>query len=152
MSRSTDFKKEMAELQGTLATADLRDAIERASQSKDMHYLLVKVLQPIKIKMDANKNHKRPHVHIDYGNNYHAASYAIDTGRRIVGDSRYDHEVHDWIIEHRPKLLRAWELMQAGKDARPIGKAVYKVNSARKYISNVKTSDQSATILVVQLQ
>ena len=81
---------------------------------------MLRVLQPIKIGIDGNKNHKRPHVHIDYGKKFHAASYAIDTGERIVGDSKYDNEVYEWIGKNRPKLLQAWELVQSGKDATPI--------------------------------
>jgi hypothetical protein len=69
--------------------------------------------------MDGNKNHKRPHVHIDYGEEYHTASYAIDNGERIAGElhGKYDQEVSAWIVRCRPQLLRAWKLTQAGKNA-----------------------------------
>jgi adenosyl cobinamide kinase/adenosyl cobinamide phosphate guanylyltransferase len=70
--------------------------------------------------MDANKNHGRPHVHIDYGRSHHAASYAIDNGERLIGESKYDREISEWIGKHRPKLLEVWNLMQAGKDAAPV--------------------------------
>jgi hypothetical protein len=116
-----DLEKELAELQDTLATSDFRSACNSMSQSKDLHYLILKVLQPIRLKMDGNKNHKRPHLHIDCGRQYrHTASYAIDTGERIVGESKYDYEVYEWIDRNRPKLLQVWELMQSGKDASPI--------------------------------
>src|ERR1700687_1286875 len=57
-------------------------------------------LQNIRIRMDGNKNHKRPHIHVDYRNEYHTASYAIDNGERIAGelDTKYDKQVRAWII------------------------------------------------------
>jgi hypothetical protein len=116
-----DLDKELAELQDALAMTDFNEACSKsASRPEGLAYLIVKVLRPIKIKMDGNKNHKRPHVHIQHGTEYHAASYAIDTGKRLVGNSGYDKEVHEWIGKNRPKLLQAWGLMQAGKDAAPL--------------------------------
>jgi hypothetical protein len=57
--------------------------------------------------MDANRNHKRPHIHIDYKEEYHSASYAIDTGERLAGrlGTQYDQLVRRWISGCRPKLL-----------------------------------------------
>jgi hypothetical protein len=115
-----DLEKELAELQDVLAITDFHAACRTTSQSSDWAYLMVKELKRIRIKIDGNTNHKRPHVHIDYGRQFHAASYAIDTGERIVGDSNYDYEVYAWIGKNRPKLLEAWKLVLAGKDATPI--------------------------------
>ena len=80
--------------------------------------LLVGVLrQNMRVRMDVNKNHRRPHVHVDYGKEYHTAAYAIDTGERLAGvlDGRYDREVCDWIAECRPKLMELWQAMHAGE-------------------------------------
>jgi methionine synthase II (cobalamin-independent) len=115
-----NLEKELAELQDALSTTDFYAAMRNMKNEEGRTYLLVKVLQPIRIKIDGNKNHRRPHVHIDYGRQFHAASYAINTGQRIVGESKYDHEVVEWIDKNRPKLLQAWELVQSGKDATPI--------------------------------
>jgi hypothetical protein len=118
-----NLEEELAELQDALATSDFRAACKRTSESQEylVSYLIVKALQHIKIKIDGNKNHKRPHVHIDYGRQFHAASYAIDTGERLVGKlDKYDGEVGAWIRTHRPKLFQAWELVQTGRDAGPI--------------------------------
>ena len=73
----------------------------------------------IKIRMDGNKNHKRAHVHVEYDNNFHRASYAIDTGERLAGDlpNKYDRVVRTWICDKRPKLLEVWTLTQSGEDA-----------------------------------
>jgi Domain of unknown function (DUF4160) len=79
----------------------------------------VKTLKGIRIRMDGSKNHKRPHVHVDYGKEYHTASYAIDNGERIAGEleGKYDGVVSIWIAKCRPQLLRAWKLTQAGQNA-----------------------------------
>jgi hypothetical protein len=78
-----NLEKELAKLQDAFAMVDL--FVRRTRDTAEME-ILVKKLQSIRIRMDGNQNHKRPHVHIDYGNKYHAASYAIDTGERLVGD------------------------------------------------------------------
>jgi len=69
--------------------------------------------------MDGNKNHKRPHVHVDYGRSYHVASYAIDSGERLVGnlDAKYDVAARRWICKHKVQLLEIWGRLQAGKNA-----------------------------------
>jgi hypothetical protein len=78
---------------------------------------LIVELQPMKIKMDGDLNHKRPHLHIDYGREFHTASYAIDNGERLAGRlaTKYDREVKDWIFANKAKLLEAWLETQAGK-------------------------------------
>ena len=115
-----NLETELADLQDALANTDLSDALRRMNDDQGLIYLLVKIRQPIRIKIDGNRNHKRPHIHIDYGRKFHAATYAIDTGERLVGDRKYDYEVFEWIGKNRPKLMQAWELVQAGKDATPI--------------------------------
>jgi hypothetical protein len=74
-------------------------------------------LKEITLRMDANKNHKRPHLHIQYGRKHHAASYAIDNGTRLAGDleSRHDRITREWIGSHREKLLELWKVAQDGK-------------------------------------
>jgi Domain of unknown function (DUF4160) len=114
------LEKELAELQDAFMI-DLFTRPARPNNAAWME-LLIKKLQAIKIRMDGNKNHTRPHVHIDYGKEYHVASYAIDTGDRLVGnlDTKYDRAAREWIAGNRVKLFEAWELMQAGKTADPI--------------------------------
>jgi hypothetical protein len=116
-----DLNQELAELQNSLATTDFNNALSIVCDRDDgrgVRPLLVKVLKQIRIKIDGSKNHSRPHLHIDYGHAYHAASYAIDNGERLVGKSTYDNEVCEWIAKHRPKLQQVWTLVQAGQDAR----------------------------------
>jgi len=112
------LKKELAELQDKLAVADLS---MRPSAPRGLVTFSVKELKEIQIRMEGNKNHKRPHVHVDYGKQHHVASYAIDTGDRLVGDldPRYDRHVRAWIEGHRSKLLLVWALTQAGEKSKP---------------------------------
>ena len=79
----------------------------------------VKTLNGIRIRVDGTRNHRLPHVHVDYGKEYHTESYAIDTCERIAGEleRRYDGEVCIWIAKCRPQLLKAWKLVQAGQNA-----------------------------------
>ena len=100
-----NLETELADLQDALANTDLSDALRRMNDDQGLIYLLVKILQPIRIKIDGNRNHKRPHIHIDYGRKFHAATYATDTGERLVGDRKYDYEVFEWIGKNRPKPI-----------------------------------------------
>ena len=111
----TSLKNELARLQDSFATVDL--LTHRGDPAKMK--LLVKVLLAMRIRMDGNKNQKRPHVHVDYGKRYHTASYTIDNGKRIAGElnGKYDREVRFWITRCRNQLLEAWELTQSGKNA-----------------------------------
>jgi hypothetical protein len=118
--RKPTITKELARLQRDLAVIDLRSAT--IPQSSDIRFLIVLKLQNIRVRMDANRNHERPHIHVDYGKEYHVASYAIDTGERIAGDlkSNYDRKVQEFISACRPRLIRMWKLMQAGESTSPI--------------------------------
>jgi len=65
----------------------------------------------IVIRMDANKNHQRPHIHVDFGSNHHGASYAIDTGKCIDGNEDiYSKEIQRWIAENRDLLIKVWDI------------------------------------------
>lgn len=112
------LKAELEELQNGLATIDL---LTRPSRGGDAFEYLVLKLEAIAIRMDGNKNHKRPHLHVDYRKERHVASYAIDTGERLVGslDRKYDREVAEWIEKHRDKLLELWNVTQTGADPKP---------------------------------
>ena len=112
------LETELAQLQDDMATVDL---LTRRSPPGVIE-LLVKRFQQIRIRIDGDKNHARPHLHIDYGREYHAASYAIDTGERLAGmlDTKYNNAVQEWIAKSRPVLIQAWALTQAGQNADPI--------------------------------
>lgn len=92
--------------------------IDMMSGPSDRMRLLICVRQNVKIRMDGNRNHKRPHIHVDYGPEYHTASYAIDTGERLSGNlkKRYDREVRVMIDTTRPNLIKLWNLAQEGRN------------------------------------
>jgi hypothetical protein len=86
-----DWNKALSTLRDAMATADLHTR----QSSKSTIEFLVKQYQTIKLRMDGNLNHQRPHIHIDYGKEHHVASYAIDNGKRLAGnlDNKYDKQV-----------------------------------------------------------
>jgi hypothetical protein len=110
------LKTELDELQRLFAQTDLLTEPRRSSNSSHMEILLVR-RKNMRIKMYQEASHALPHIHIDYGNHHHTASYSIDSGLRIVGDlpAKYDGEVFSWLERNRSKLLEIWDSLQDGK-------------------------------------
>ena len=117
-----DLEETLAQLQLRFATIDL---FEGPSDPNIIRFLVIQ-LKDIQVRMDACKNHQRPHVHIAYGTEHHAASYAIDSGGRLAGElsKNYDRKVREWIGENKKELSEVWRLAQAGQDPKPI---IYKL-------------------------
>jgi hypothetical protein len=84
--------------------------------------LMLKRHQAIRLRMDANRNHQRPHIHVDYGKDFHSASYAIDNGERLVGllDRKYDRPVTQWIAAHRDELTQVWTELRLGQPSEAV--------------------------------
>jgi hypothetical protein len=101
-------------LQDGLAFADILIYMEEHPG----RYVLLRRLKALKIKMYKEDGHQRPHVHIDYGKQPSVASYALDTGERLVGDldRRYDKTISAWITRSQPELLKIWYVPQSGGD------------------------------------
>lgn len=78
--------------------------------------VLIKELQPLRIRMEQDKNHKMPHIHIDYGNIRHIASYSIQDGERLIGnlDNKYDKKIKEWITKNQKDLIQIWYEIQRG--------------------------------------
>jgi hypothetical protein len=108
---------DLASLQNDLAIVDMS---KRPQRKVSLGLLLVKKEQ-IKLKMYQEKGHARPHFHVDYGSQNHAASYAIDTGERLDGalDRKYDKTVGSWTEANRKQLLNIWGALQAGNPEQP---------------------------------
>lgn len=108
-----DLKAALRSLQDDFAELDM---LTRPSKPNAYEFL-VKRHQQIAIRMDGNRNHKRPHIHIDYGQERHVASYAIDNGERLSGtlNNKYDRLVHAWIGRNRRMLVHAWQITQSGQ-------------------------------------
>ncbi len=105
-------------LQRELAMRDMIDNIFSAPLSADMSSLDLVVLKlkglAITIRMDGNRNHHRGHVHIDYKKDLRAASFAIDTGERLIGRATpYDDKITAWIVKNRKDLVSVWDGMRA---------------------------------------
>jgi hypothetical protein len=109
------LEEEFDELQRLFAQKDLLTEPRRSSRIGLIEILLVK-RKNMKIKIYQEKGHHLPHIHIDYGKQQHAASYAIKTGERIEGNlsKKYDDDVSNWLERNRAKVLEIWNAMQAG--------------------------------------
>lgn len=109
-----NLDEEYSHLQLRFAHIDLFTQLRSNSRSGMLEVLLIKK-QNMKIKIYQEKGHQLPHVHIDYGNNNHVASYAIETGARLDGNlsRKYDKVVIDWLKDNREKVLKAWNELQA---------------------------------------
>ena len=95
-------------------------AVDEARIPEHIRYapkFLVARVEEVEIRMDADKNHGRGHVHIKYKKDGHAASYAIDNGSRLAGElpRYYDRVVGQWIVKHQPNLKLLWTSTQQGK-------------------------------------
>ncbi|CQH43949.1 TPA: DUF4160 domain-containing protein [Yersinia enterocolitica] len=106
---------EFDELQRLFAQKDLLTEKKRSSGGGFMEILLVK-RKLMKIKIYQEKGHQLPHIHIDYGKQKHAASYAIESGVRIEGNlpNKYDSDVSSWLGRNRNKIIEIWNALQAG--------------------------------------
>ncbi|EOR4055612.1 DUF4160 domain-containing protein [Escherichia coli] len=116
-----NLDEEFYELQKLFAQKDLLTDKRRSSGGGFMEILLVK-RQNMKIKIYQEKGHQLPHIHIDYGKQAHAASYAIQSGDRIEGDlpKKYDSDVSSWLGRNRDKILEIWNALQAGAPYEPL--------------------------------
>lgn len=116
-----NLDEEFYELQRLFAQKDLLTEKRRSSGGGFMEILLVK-RQKMKIKIYQEKGHQLPHIHIDYGKQTHAASYAIQSGDRIEGNlsKKYDSDVSSWLGRNRDKILEIWNALQVGAPYEPL--------------------------------
>ncbi|WP_252106043.1 MULTISPECIES: DUF4160 domain-containing protein [unclassified Halomonas] len=115
------LEEEFSELQKLFAQRDLLIEPRKLSGSGFMEILLAK-RKDMKIKIYQEKGHRLPHIHIDYGKQRHAASYAIETGERIEGklSKQYDSDVSSWLDRNRGKVLEIWNALQASTQHEPL--------------------------------
>ena len=78
---------------------------------------LVARLAGVEVRMDGDKNHRRGHIHVKYGRDGHAASYAIDDGSRLAGElpSYYNKKIRAFVQKNRTDLGELWKSTQSGK-------------------------------------
>ena len=72
----------------------------------------------IRIRIDANRNHALPHLHVDYGNEFHAVSINISTGEVLAGTlpNKYLKDISKWISHNQRTLLSIWEALRNHED------------------------------------
>lgn len=106
------MQKELEELQDNLAMNDLlnKPGIPKLTE------ILLKKMEPIQFRMEQDRNHAKPHLHISYGKQAHVASYGITDGQRLAGNlpNRYDKDVSKWISNNQTSLLQIWDNIQKG--------------------------------------
>lgn len=108
------LEKQLKDLQQSIALVEL---LNRPSHTANSFEILIKKIESIQIRMEGDKTHQNPHIHINIGKRTHAASYEIETGKRIVGsETVYRKTVTEWIDDNRVTLLSTWESMQDGRD------------------------------------
>jgi hypothetical protein len=109
----------IGQLQREMAQIDL--LIRQRSKSGSIEFLIIKK-QNLKIKMYQEQGHSEPHVHIDYGNGNHVASFSVSDGRRLCGnlDRKYEKLVKLWIYTHKEQLNQLWIAAQSGSPVEEI--------------------------------
>lgn len=106
------MEEELENLQNYFALVDLMTRNGRSGLIE----VLIKELQPLRIRMEQDINHKIPHIHIDYGKIKHIASYSIQSGEKLAGnlDNKYDKIVKEWVTKNQKKLFQIWDEIQRG--------------------------------------
>lgn len=122
MATDSTFEELAKDLQRELALGEMLEA--GTSFDGNISLMLIK-LNPLELRMVPDKNHKRPHLHVDYRNERHVASYAVDSAECLAGSvkrGRHHKTVVSWIEKNRETLLLIWNGLQQGKgnDAKQI--------------------------------
>ena len=115
MQEFSTIEKELAILKTKL---DFVDKLSRSTYGgRETKYLVLNYEQ-IKLRIDASKNHSRPHIHLDYGKNFHAASIAIDSGEILIGTipGKYSKTILEWVNKNREILNKIWVALREGQN------------------------------------
>jgi hypothetical protein len=110
-----ELAEKLKSLQLSLAEIDLLTKPRKASNHSFTEFLVMK-LENIKIKMYQEQKHPLPHVHIDYANKNHAASFSIEPPNKIEGsiDRKYEKTITEWLTTNKEMLLKIWVEAQSG--------------------------------------
>lgn len=96
----------------------------------------------VRVTMQPDINHVRPHVHIDR----HRVSFAIDTGELLAGncDGRTCRVMKDWIGRHRNDLNELWDAAKRGDEIAPLVNQIKKKKSFEEFgFKGVKPRNQT---------
>ena len=121
MEESKDLmleQKDIEELHKRLSRIDLRDSFSTQGNEENIE-LTVHKINYAKLKIQPEKNHWRPHFHIEYKQE-HSASYAIDSLEKLAGNmpKKYEQPIIDWADKQRENLKATWDKLKAGKDVK----------------------------------
>jgi len=114
---ATLWQKDIDELQVLLALEDERaHPLYGAAIKVDLFKMGYTV-----VKMLPDKNHFRPHFHVQYKQEC-AASYAVDTLERLAGEMprQYEKPILEWAARKQKSLKLTWDELKAGKDVREL--------------------------------
>jgi hypothetical protein len=102
-------------IQDKLADVDFEATISAAAKAGIHPYIVYKRDQ-LKIRIYKEKNHQRPHFHIEYKKEL-KASYAISPVRRIAGKmpARYERPMLAWATSNQAILLSIWNGLQSDR-------------------------------------
>ncbi len=78
------------------------------------------------VKMRKENNHTRPHIHVQYKNQYNA-SYAVDNLEQLAGyiPTKYEKVILEWAARKQKSLQVTWDKLQAGDDVRDLVSEAY---------------------------
>jgi hypothetical protein len=109
------YQRDIDELQLILAISD-QDSKDSKESHDPIKVTLIKLNYTL-LKMLPDKNHYRPHFHIQYKEEY-SASYAIDNFEKLAGSVplKYETPILMWAKNHSESLLLTWEKMRAGEN------------------------------------
>ena len=78
----------------------------------------------IRLKMYAEKEHQRPHLHIDYGPTHHVASVALFPPSMLEGDKSIPAQlcraIMQYIDRNTEALADIWRELQSGGDPKSL--------------------------------
>ena len=86
------------------------DKLAKVNSGERETKYLVFTHEVVKLRIDANLNHSRPHIHLDCGSHFHSASIAIDKIEILVGNipAKYYKTIIEWVTKNQDLLNRIW--------------------------------------------
>lgn len=110
------FEAMAKQLQRHLGASDRMTAMD--NRQLMVKQLLVSAGQ-LRLRMSADRNHARPHLHIDYGPHHHAVSIAVDDSAVLAGTRgpvprRLIEFTRAYVDHNRQTLLEIWADLKRG--------------------------------------
>lgn len=105
-------------LQNNFGLIDLMSTLRETRVSDGTVHALVMKLGFVKLRINPETRHSRPHFHIEYKHEF-SASYSIKEIELLAGHvpKKYEKPMLDWARENQGKLLATWDSLSEGKCA-----------------------------------